>query len=87
MISAPKRMQRLSLRHASLQVAPVGQDTFSEERQRLKQLSDDRSSQWPNTLSVGEAPERGRGMDIAWRLALWTVLNFSYLHTIGTTRA
>lgn len=51
---APTKQHMLSRVHACLQVSGGATDTMKEEeRLRLKQMSDERASKWPNTLQVG----------------------------------
>ncbi len=57
-------MQMATLVHLGPQVASPSPDSQLDERRRLKELSDERSSQWPNTLSVsllGARPRSGEG--------------------------
>ncbi len=41
----------------SLQVQQLTTDSGQDEKLRLKQLSDERASKWPNTLSVSKLHE------------------------------
>lgn len=53
-LAAHPTAHMLSREHACLQVSGGTTDTMKEEeRLRLKQMSDERASKWPNTLQVG----------------------------------